>query len=417
MLLNCRMSRYLVFWNQQRPMQNIFLKSIPGKALCTDLCAGGRKSAINVAARGFPGAFHKTEEAFHMQIGETIRKHRKMKSMTQEEMAGRLGVTAPAVNKWENGNSLPDIMLLAPIARLLDISLDTLLSFHGELTEEEINQIVREMDDRMRKEPFEEMFQWAKKKMEQYPNSGQLCWQLAVILDAHRLTREIPESERYDEYICGCYTRALESADEETRHHAADSLFGFYLRKEQFEKAEKYLIYSSKRDPERKRKQAQIYAKTGRIQEAYQTYEELLFSAGQFLEMVFQGMLMLAMEEPDKTKAHMLVKKQQDLARLFEMGKYYEVCYGFDLAAAEKDVEATLKFMEEMLSSVGDLGGGFRKSPLYEHMTFKGIDEEFLAEMKRNLLKCFQDEESFDFLKGEKRWEEICSGLDDPKEK
>ena len=42
-------------------------------------------------------------------------------------MANRLGVTTPAVNKWENSNSKPDIELLAPIARLFDISLDTLL--------------------------------------------------------------------------------------------------------------------------------------------------------------------------------------------------------------------------------------------------------------------------------------------------
>jgi len=70
----------------------------------------------------------KSEEAILMQIGEVIRKYRKSRNMTQEEVANRLGVTAPAVNKWENGNSFPDIMLLAPIARLLDITLDTLLS-------------------------------------------------------------------------------------------------------------------------------------------------------------------------------------------------------------------------------------------------------------------------------------------------
>ncbi|WP_148511407.1 helix-turn-helix domain-containing protein, partial [Hungatella hathewayi] len=59
-----------------------------------------------------------------MQPGEVIRKYRKNKDMTQEEMAKRLGVTAPAVNKWENGNALPDITLLAPIARLLGITTD-----------------------------------------------------------------------------------------------------------------------------------------------------------------------------------------------------------------------------------------------------------------------------------------------------
>ena len=73
-----------------------------------------------------------------MQIGEVIRKYRKSADMTQEEMANRLGVTAPAVNKWENGNSYPDITLLAPIARLLGISTDELLSYHEELSSEEI---------------------------------------------------------------------------------------------------------------------------------------------------------------------------------------------------------------------------------------------------------------------------------------
>ena len=41
-----------------------------------------------------------------MQIGEVIRTYRKKLNLTQEEMANRLGVSAPAVNKWENGVSL-----------------------------------------------------------------------------------------------------------------------------------------------------------------------------------------------------------------------------------------------------------------------------------------------------------------------
>ena len=71
-----------------------------------------------------------------MEIGQVIRKYRKEKNMTQEEMARRLGVTAPAVNKWESGASAPDIALLAPIARMLGITTDTLLCFREALTEE-----------------------------------------------------------------------------------------------------------------------------------------------------------------------------------------------------------------------------------------------------------------------------------------
>ena len=58
--------------------------------------------------------------------------------MTQEEMAKSLGISTPAVNKWENGSSSLDIALLKPIARLLQISLDELLSFEYELSEYEI---------------------------------------------------------------------------------------------------------------------------------------------------------------------------------------------------------------------------------------------------------------------------------------
>jgi len=100
-----------------------------------------------------------------MQIGEVIRKYRKQKNMTQEEMANRLGVTAPAVNKWENGNSLPDIMLLAPIARLLDITRDTLLSFREELSLEEAREILNELWVRLNGGEFEGAFQYAKEQL------------------------------------------------------------------------------------------------------------------------------------------------------------------------------------------------------------------------------------------------------------
>lgn len=77
-------------------------------------------------------------------------------------MANRLGVTTPAVNKWENENSYPNIALLAPIARLLGISLDTLLSFQEDLTGEEITAIVLETDQRLKTSTYDEVFLWVK---------------------------------------------------------------------------------------------------------------------------------------------------------------------------------------------------------------------------------------------------------------
>lgn len=341
-----------------------------------------------------------------MQIGEVIRKHRKLKSMTQEEMAKRLGVTAPAVNKWENSNSFPDITLLVPIARLLDITVDTLLSFQEELTPEELGSILRELTDMLNKESYETVFQWAKKKIENYPNCEQLALQLAAALDGYRLMKQLPDSEKYDGYILECYRRGLESSEEGVRIQAAEMLYASYIRNEQYEKAEEYLQYFSIQNPNRKRKQAQIYAKTGRIQDACRTYEEILYAEYMVLSGVFYGLLALAMEEQDMERAHMLVEKQGELARLFEMGRYYESVCGLELAAEEKDKEKALEIMEEMLAGAEEISS-MQQAPLYAHMTFKEAREEFLTEMKENLKKGFREDECFAFLKEEPRYKKM----------
>ena len=98
-----------------------------------------------------------------MQIGEVIRKYRKEAGITQEEMAKRLGVTTPAVNKWENNNTQPDIALLSPIARLLNITTDTLLSFREELTAEEIEKAIRQIDHDLNEKDYAEVFSIARK--------------------------------------------------------------------------------------------------------------------------------------------------------------------------------------------------------------------------------------------------------------
>ena len=345
-----------------------------------------------------------------MQIGETIRKYRKERNMTQEEMAKRLGVTPPAVNKWENGNSYPDIMLLAPIARLLDISVDTLLSFRGELTDEEIRQIMSEADEKFKNDSYEEAFAFIRKMLEKYPNSEQLAWQLALKLDAHRIFGDVKDPEQYDLFITECYTRALESKNEDIRYKAAESLYNLRLRKEQYEEAEKCLEYMSRQNPERKRMQALVFGKTGRVQEAYKAYEELLLADYQMISMIFNSLYMLAVQDEDMEKARYYVEKQAGLARLFEMGEYYEVSGRLDLAIVEKDEKTAAATAEKMLSSVERIRD-FTGSPLYGHLPFKEAETGLTAKMKQNLIRCFKDEDAFGFMKQNVRWKKLTEDL------
>jgi transcriptional regulator with XRE-family HTH domain len=67
-----------------------------------------------------------------MTLGMKIYEKRKEKGLTQEALAEKLGVSAQAVSKWENGATCPDIALLPKLAKIFDITVDALLSEEDE---------------------------------------------------------------------------------------------------------------------------------------------------------------------------------------------------------------------------------------------------------------------------------------------
>lgn len=341
-----------------------------------------------------------------MNIGDAIRKYRKEAGLTQEEMAGRLGVTTPAVNKWENKNSNPDIELLVPIARLLHISLDTLLSFREELTPSEIQEMIHKMDKMFDQKGYEKVYEWASEKIREYPNCNMLIWQFAVILDARRLTDDVPDSEKYDEQISAWYEIALKDENEDIKRQAAESLFNFYFRKKKYEKAEEYLKYFLTNDPMKMIYQGRLYQAQGDKENAYKTYESVLFSAHQTLKFTFTLMTELAMEDGDFEKAHYLAEKMGAAEALFEMGKHNECAPMLNVVCAEKNIEETYRVVVQLLESVDSLWD-FRKSGLYQHMKFTKPDSSFNEGYKEKILNLCRNEEEFGYMKGHKDWETL----------
>ena len=341
-----------------------------------------------------------------MDIGGVIKKYRKDAGLTQEEMANRLGVTTPAVNKWENGNSKPDIELLVPIARLLNISLDTLLSYHEKISNVEIEEIIRRMDKMFLEEGYEKTYEWVLEIIKKYPNCNMLIWQVAVMLDARRITDKCKNPEKYDAQINAWYEMALHDENEEIQHHAADALFGFYLRKKDYDQAEKYLNYFSNRDPMKKFYQGRLYQEQGKVEEAYEMYEDVIFSEYSIFNFVLSMMTGLALEEHDMGYARFLKEKIQSISYTLEMGKYNEYSPMLNIVYAEKDVEGTYKVVKQLLENV-DTMYDFRKSQLYQHKKFREVDSSAFAKVKAKLLESFRDEEDFGYMKGYVPWEKL----------
>ena len=104
--------------------------------------------------------------------------------------------------------------MLAPIARLLHISLDTLLSFRENLTDLEIEEMIHKMDKMFSEEGFEKTYQWAVNTIKEYSNCNLLIWQIAVMLDSRRIIGMCENPDRYDEQINSWYEMALSDKDE-----------------------------------------------------------------------------------------------------------------------------------------------------------------------------------------------------------
>ncbi|WP_138159720.1 helix-turn-helix domain-containing protein [Peptoniphilus catoniae] len=76
-------------------------------------------------------------------FGDFIARKRKEKNMTQKDISDKLFVSVQAVSKWERGLSFPDISLLIPLSRILNVKVSDLL--RAEEDTEEANDKVEDL--------------------------------------------------------------------------------------------------------------------------------------------------------------------------------------------------------------------------------------------------------------------------------
>ena len=63
-------------------------------------------------------------------MGQIIRRLRKERNLTQEELAEQLNITYQAVSRWENGTGMPDISQIVPLSNLFGVTTDVLFGIH-----------------------------------------------------------------------------------------------------------------------------------------------------------------------------------------------------------------------------------------------------------------------------------------------
>jgi len=107
-------------------------------------------------------------------FGETLKKLRKEKELTQEVLAEFLGVSFQTVSKWERNESYPDIAMLPVIAAFFGVSTDTLLGVDKAADEAKIQKYIEDYENQWRLGHWSELSGTLKKATVEYPGEFRL---------------------------------------------------------------------------------------------------------------------------------------------------------------------------------------------------------------------------------------------------
>ncbi|MGN1410204.1 MAG: helix-turn-helix domain-containing protein [Eubacteriales bacterium] len=149
-----------------------------------------------------------------MNIGEKIKKLRRSRDMTQEELAESLSVSVSAVSQWESGKTTPDISALPVLCNLFGVTSDELLGIDVTQKQAEIDRLIIEISEISRIGDNKEAYRRFREALKQYPDSYELMYQTASTADWFKYDESFTKEERdamrdesirlYEKILDGC---------------------------------------------------------------------------------------------------------------------------------------------------------------------------------------------------------------------
>ncbi|MBQ7827468.1 MAG: helix-turn-helix transcriptional regulator [Clostridia bacterium] len=128
-----------------------------------------------------------------MTIGEKIKYLRQKNDVTQEKLAEYLGITYQSISKWENGNGMPDISLVVPLANFFGVSLDELFDRDSDMQAAEIEEYMKKAGELANRGLVAEELALWREAVQKYPRDYSCLNMLA-----HALYGTVNHSEEFD---------------------------------------------------------------------------------------------------------------------------------------------------------------------------------------------------------------------------
>lgn len=347
------------------------------------------------------------------KLGKTIAALRREKGMTQEQLADALGISTPAVSKWETDTSYPDITLLCPLARALGTNTDTLLHFEETLSEEQLTEQINEIIETARTKEVQAADEMLQELLHQYPSSIPLKYYASMVIDTFQMFGPLASAEQTEKWkkqkkqllqaVC---------ADRTTGYwQLTVTRLAFMLIEEgELDRAEHMLEELPEHTADPTLAWTQLYFNRGEEAKALEVIQKRLYVlVRQVQSCLIQ--LMSGRMEPDAAKALEICEIYQKVEEVFGCGGGMSDGFYIDLyrrAGREKNaIDSLVRFVDALTGPV--------KLPnpvLFSTMIKPGQEQNASTkEMRKMMLKALQTDESLAEYRGDPAFEAAIKKL------
>lgn len=282
-------------------------------------------------------------------IGKVIQEKRKEAGLTQAQLAERLGVTAPAVNRWEKDLSFPDAALLAPLARLLKTDLNELFSFYNALSDKERELIVDRARVMLMTSADEEAIAFIDEAIQQNLSDGLLYKEMAQMLYGIHIFRKASNPTNFLWKIATYFERALELLPED-KENISYTLISIYSELGAAEKAEEAWTQLQDKKYDKQWTHAEMLYTLKNYEAAVPEIKEAVLkkvidlsnSLGLLKDALFLS--------GDETMAQIAGEKASSVRKLFGLWEGFDVMSLVSSAIATSDADAESTHLSDFLS-------------------------------------------------------------------
>lgn len=331
-----------------------------------------------------------------MPMNQIIQEKRKALGMTQEQVADFMGVSTPAVSKWETGQTCPDVSLLAPLARLLKTDVNTLVGFGEGTAPREIPQFCKKLENLARTEGIGAAFAAAEEELRLYPHHEPLLLSLTIVLDSLLIHAQLSgeEAEPYERRINMWYDRLSASKDKSICKSANSMQISRHTRRGDYARAQQLLnAMPDKHElgdylPDKLMLQVNIYLRQGKADRAAEELQKALLTT-----MNKASLQMTKLAEAEKAagnldSAKMVTEKAEHMALLLGLWPFGAFSSSLTIAMEERDAPACIRLLRamlEVLSAPCEMPPLFRRiKATMTHETSNRIFETMMEQMKKD---------------------------------